>query len=354
MRVLIVRIGAMGDVLHALPAVAALRRAAPGCEIGWAVDSRWAPLLGSPAVDRLHLVPTRAWKHEPLSLATARSILDLRRELRAMEYTITVDLQGTLRSAVVGSLAGAPLFLGSAEPRERPARLLYRQLMHTPSLHVVEQAADLLAGLTEQPLSLTDAPLPRDAAAERWAEEHLAGVSGPIVFLAPTAGWGAKMWPAERFGAVARAVRDRGCTVLVNATGEHDAVARAVVVSSGDTARAVPTTLAQMIALLRRADLVIAGDTGPLHVAAALGRPVVALFGPTDPARTGPWGTHARVLRDPGSVTDHSRVAAPEAGLLRVKVQDVLRAAGEMLGMDVPESTHESATQGSRRHGQRS
>ena len=208
--------------------------------------------------------------------------------------------------------------------------------MRTPATHVVEQAADLLSGLTSAPLELASPPLPRDPVAELWVDEQLAQLAGslrPLVVLAPTAGWGAKMWPAERFGELARALHDRGCSVLVNAAGAQDRTAAQAAQASRGATRALPSTLPQLIALLRRAALVIAGDTGPLHLAAALGRPVVALFGPTDPARTGPWGTRARVLRDPASVTDHSRTSAPEAGLLRIGVADVLRAALEVLAM---------------------
>ena len=131
-----------------------------------------------------------------------------------------------------------------------------------------------------------------------------------FVFVAPTAGWGAKTWPKERYGAVAMALAEAGWATLVNAAparnGVADASAEAVVKESLGCAVAAPSTMPQMMALIRRASLVIAGDTGPLHLAAALGRPVVALYGPTDPARTGPYGTRSRVLRHATSVVDHS------------------------------------------------
>jgi len=199
---------------------------------------------------------------------------------------------------------------------------------------VVEQGCALLGEAVGVGLRPVAVDLPVDGAAEAWCDELLAGV-GRICFLAPTAGWGAKVWPAERFGAVARGLVEAGYGVVVNAVDAHDAVAAAVVRASGGVASAVASTLPQMVALVRRSSLVIAGDTGPLHLGAALGRPVVGLFGPTDPARNGPFGpmgTPARVLRHEASATDHSRVQSVEAGLMRIEVDAVLGAAMELLG----------------------
>jgi len=149
--------------------------------------------------------------------------------------------------------------------------------------------------------------------------------------MAPSAGWGAKRWPAERYGEVAKHLAEAGFGVLVNAAGADNALALRVVEASGNRASVVPASLAELIALTRRAALVIAGDTGPLHLAAALERPVVAIFGPTDPARNGPYAAPARVLRSPSSRTDHSRHAAPEQGMLEITADSVKAAAFELL-----------------------
>jgi heptosyltransferase-1 len=172
--------------------------------------------------------------------------------------------------------------------------------------------------------------LPVDAFAEETCLARLAVVpdaAAGFVLLAPGAGWGAKQWPAERYGAVAAALDRAGYCVLVNAYSMEDALANEVVKASGDRAVVFPCDMAQLIALTRRAALVIAGDTGPLHLAAALERPVVALFGPTDPARNGPYGTLARVLRHGDERRDHKRRADPEAGLLAISVDEVVEAA---------------------------
>ena len=348
-RLLIVRVGAMGDVLHALPAVAAWKRLHPESHVGWAIAPRWRALLEDsegrrPVVDAVHLVRTREWKARPVSWATARSVMDLRRELRAARYEVCVDLQGSVRSAVVGRLAGARVFAGSARPRERPARFLYDEGYAVRSRHVVTQAAELLGDALGERLVPGMAELPRDAAAMRAAEGMLGGV-GRFALMAPRAGWGAKQWPAERFGALALTLAGHGVEPLVNAVDADDAVARAVVASSGGRARAVVLTLPELIAVTRRAALVVAGDTGPLHLGAALGRPVVALFGPTDPARTGPPGTRARVHRHAASVTDHRRHGAPEGGLLQISTEAVMESALALLG-DLPGETGEAAKTG--------
>jgi heptosyltransferase-1 len=342
-RVLIVRVGAMGDVLHGMPAVAALRAAMPKAFIAWAIEPRWAPLLrvsndaeaGSvamPLVDCVHLVPAKAWSKAPLSLVTGKSIAGLRRELRDGRYDIAVDLQGTIRSSVIAKMTGAARVIGNDRPREGAARWLFSERVPTQTPHVVEQAAELLSHALGNWLVPAVAPLPIDADAEDWCDGVVPPQRERTVFLAPTAGWGAKQWPVERYGAIAQALNYRGCRVLVNAAPGGDAVADAVVAASGGTAEAVPSTLPQMIAVLRRVALVIAGDSGPLHLAAALNVPVVALFGPTDPARNGPWGTEARVLRHALSVTNHRRHAAVEAGLAQITADEVLAAALEMLG----------------------
>jgi heptosyltransferase-1 len=152
--------------------------------------------------------------------------------------------------------------------------------------------------------------------------------------IAPTAGWGAKQWPVERYGAVAAALVRAGYRVLVNAPASEHTAGRSVLEASGGAATLVPCSVGQMIALVRRAGVVIAGDTGPLHLAAALERPVVGLFGPTDPARNGPYGTQSRVLRHSSSRVDHSRHRETEAGLMQITAEEVVEAALELLGLE--------------------
>ncbi len=339
LRILIVRVGAMGDVLHGMPAVAALRATLPEAHLAWAVEPRWAPLLmgrdgGSPLVDAVHTVEAKAWSRQPWSVATLRSIRLLRQALRRERYDVALDLQGTLRSAVIARMSGARRVAGSDHPRERLARLLYTQRVALQARHVVDQAAELVSAAVRLPLLAAPVQLPLDAAAAHWCDALLGDASKPSVLLAPTAGWGAKEWPAERFGDVARVLTAHGYRVLVNASPHgDDPVADTVIACSGNTALRAACTLTQLIELVRRLSLVVAGDTGPLHLAAALGVPLVALFGPTDPQRNGPYDARATVLRHASSRTDHRRHAATEAGLRSITTEEVLDAAlGQLRG----------------------
>jgi heptosyltransferase-1 len=340
-RVLIVRLGAMGDILHALPAVAALRRAHPTWYLGWAVEPRWRTLLCGddgemPLVDRTHLVNAKEWARAPLRGETLREIAALRHALRAERYDLCIDLQGAVRSALAGRLAGAPRMIGEDQPREWVARWLFGERVVTHGVHVIEQAVEVCAAAAGEPLSPILPPLPINRDAEQWADGVVREAIGPVVLLSPGAGWGAKRWPADRYGAVAAELHAQGYMVLVNAGPNEQGIAAEVVRASGGVARAPEittpdSTLERLIALTRRVSLVIAGDTGPLHLACALGKPVVGIYGPTDPKRNGPFGVPFLVLRHPDSKRDHSRHVAPEAGLLTITPQYVVDAAKYLL-----------------------
>jgi heptosyltransferase I len=326
----------MGDILHALPAVAALRQAHPKWYLGWAVEPRWQALLRSddemPLVNRTHLVRAKNWARSPFRSQTLREVRALRQELRAERYDMCIDLQGAVRSALTGRLAAAPRMIGEDQPREWAARWLFGERVRTQGAHVIEQAVEVCAAAAGEPLAPILPPLPVSCDAELWADEVLRGADHrPVILLSPGAGWGAKRWPAERYGAVARDLQLRGCTVLVNAGPQEQAIAAEVVRASGGVAQAPEFTLERLIALTRRVCLVIAGDTGPLHLACALGKPVVGIYGPTDPSRNGPFGVPFRVLRHPESKRDHTRHVEPEAGLLTITPDEVVAAAMDLL-----------------------
>ena len=352
LRVLIVRLGAMGDILHALPAVTALRKTHPEWVLGWAVEPHWSPLLTGirqpadstatiqprgaerPVVDRVHLAGAKGWGRRPLAPSTWSDMLRLRRELRSGRYDVCLDLQGAVRSAAIGRLARAPRMIGERQPREAAAKWLFNERVATHGRHVIEQALEVAGAIAGERLAYVPPELPRDPVAEAWCDGWIStSFSGRnFVLLNPGAGWGAKRWPAERYGAVAAALHGMGYDVAVNAGPGETALAAEVVAASGGTAIAVSPTLAELIALTRRTSLVVAGDTGPLHLANALGRPVVGIFGPTDPERNGPFGSKFRVLRHPESRRDHSRRHEPEVGLLTIPVDAVIEAAVDLLG----------------------
>jgi heptosyltransferase-1 len=343
-RLLVVRLGAMGDILHALPAVTALRLAHPNWVIDWVVEPRWSALLAAPGasergpsmplVDHLHLAPTRDWRRHPLRSETLQAIRTLRSRLRAGSYDAVIDLQGAIRSAVLGRMAGARRLIGESEPRERAARWLFTDRVVTSGAHVIEQDIELASQIAGDELAHLPPLLPVDRTAEIWCDQLLASTGArPVALIIPGAGWGAKRWPPERYAAVAEGLAQRGLHVVVNAGPGEEPLAAAIASGSAVTLTA---TLPQLIALTRRIALCIGGDTGPLHLASALGRPVVGIYGPTDPSRNGPYGTRARVLRSPGSRRDHSRRSAPDPGLLTIAPDDVLRAADELLGDELP------------------
>jgi len=354
---LVVRVGAMGDILHALPAVTALRLAHPNWEIGWVVEPRWRGLLaapeaesrgaGMPVADRLHLAPTREWSSQPLHPKTAASIGSLRKDLVVAGYDAVLDLQGSIRSATIARMCKIRRVIGEAEPRERPARWLFTERIATHGAHIIEQDIELASAVAGDALAFTQAQLPVDPAAEAWCDNFLAS-SGtrPVALINPGAGWGAKRWPVERYAKVARGLMERGFRILVNAGPTEEPMADVIVKETSGAAIPLATSLDQLIAISRRIALCIAGDTGPLHLACALGRPVVGIYGPTDPSRNGPYGTQYRVLRNPESKRDHTRREEPEAGLLSITPEDVLQAAAELVAAeplkpeeeDVPEA----------------
>ncbi|MGB0121909.1 MAG: glycosyltransferase family 9 protein [Silvibacterium sp.] len=337
LRVLVMRLSAMGDILHALPAATALREAHPEWWIGWAVEPQWKALLvaedalvrgpAMPLVDRVHVVPARQWARSPLSAKTFRDVRRVRRELREEKYDICIDLQGAVRSAVIARWACAKRLIGEDIPRERVARWFFTERMKTRGVHVIEQAIEVMNAVAGDALPVRLPLLPVDAEAERKAD----AMSEPFVVINPGAGWGAKRWPVERYAAVATRLRDAGYGVVVNAGPGEESLAGEVAALSDGAAVALRSSIAELIAVTRRASLVIAGDTGPLHLACALGKPAVGIFGPTDPARNGPFGGRFRVLRHPESRRDHTRHAAPEAGLLTITPDTVMDAAMELL-----------------------
>ena len=171
------------------------------------------------------------------------------------------------------------------------------------------------------------------SAAERWCDHVFRSQdTRRIVLLAPTAGWGAKAVAGSRsLRPLPIACGRAGLRVLVNKAGPNDTLGEKLLQAADGLAEPADCTVSQLIAMLRRVSLVIAGDTGPLHLAAALNKPTVALFGPTDPARNGPFGGPSRVLRSASSITDHRRHAQTEAGLASISTAEVLAAAEDLL-----------------------
>jgi heptosyltransferase-1 len=342
-RILIVRLGAMGDVLHGLPAAAALRRTLPAARIDWLIESRWAELLCAPGeartaprsplkplVDTVYEVDTRALRSGS-TWAWKQAAGTLRR-LRGVKYDAALDFQGSMKSALIAALSGAGETAGFARTREAPAAMLYDRRIAATARHVVEQNLELAAAATGSNLAPAPAELPNDRGADGWCELELRKRGRyDYVLLSPGVGWGAKRWPAERYGQVAKRLAAEGLACFVNAAPGEELLAREVEAASAGHAARIHSTLGLLIALTRRAKLVIGGDTGPTHLAAALGIPVVAIFGPTDPERNGPYGTRSLVLRSEQSRISYSHAAATDPGLLNITAEQVVEAAIKVL-----------------------
>ena len=345
-RLLIVRLSSMGDIIHTLPAATALRRAFPDASFGWVVEERWAELLCTlpeprsgprsprrPLVDRVHTVNTKMWRGSLLSIQTWEQIAAGLSDLRAQRYEVAVDFQGAVRSAVLARWSGAPVIYGAAQPRENVASMFYTRQVIVRGSHIVEQNLSLAEAVAHRPLLMPKIEFPCDPAVAKKCEDQLQPISD-FALLNPGAGWGAKQWPAERYGQVARRLAEEGVRSLINFGPGEEALMRAVESASEGAAQGIACSLTELIALTRRACLFIGGDTGPMHLAAAFGVPVVAIFGPTNPARNGPFGTKSIVLRNPASSTTHSRRAQPDAGLLEISADEVVAAARKLLRSD--------------------
>ena len=335
----------MGDVIHTLPAVHALRETFPAATIGWIIEERWAELLCAPGtprrgprsaerplVDWVHTVSLAGWGKSFFSWPTLQRVATLWNDVRDTQYDLAVDLQGAIRSAVIAHWSGARVVCGAANPRETPASLWYTRPVITNGAHVIEQYLSVARALADKKMIAPPVQFPRHAESEGRVRQLLEQHSmSEFAILNPGAGWGAKRWPAGRYGEVARNLAEHGVRSILNyGPGEKNLVREAEAASAG-AAVAMETSISELIALTRRARLFVGGDTGPLHLAAALGVPVVGIFGPTDPARNGPFHTRSIVLRNPASSTSHSRRSAPDEGMLEIVSQAVTTAARELL-----------------------
>lgn len=345
--ILIVRLGAMGDVLHAMPAVAALRKACPEARIGWAIEHRWSELLVSqgasearagdrPLVDAVHRVDTRAWRKNLLSVRTWREIGRAAGVVRAEKYRVAIDVQGAVKSSLVARLSGAAEVFGFAHPRESVAKLWYTSQVSATAAHVIDQNLQLASAVVRNPLAAETFDLPHSAESESWCEQFTKENNlNRFALLNPGSGWGAKCWPSQRYAEVAKRLHAVGMKSLINFGPGEEELARLVADASAGAALAVSCTLAQLIAVTRRAALFVGGDTGPMHLAAALKVPTIALFGPTDPARNGPYWQPSVVLRNEQSITSYKHVAQPDPGLNAIDVEAVLNAATQLLGVPI-------------------
>jgi heptosyltransferase I len=298
-RILVVRLGAMGDIVHTLPAVATLRRSFPEASITWMIEPRWRPLIeGNAAID------------DVAEFDRAGGLAGMWRSARALHgerFDLGIDFQGLIKSAVALRVTGASARWGRKDARESPARWFYTDAASTNAAdHIVEQHLALAqaAGASARTLEF---PLPRGE-----AEGQLP--PGRFVLASPLAGWLSKQWPLENYGKLALPLMNEcGVPLILNVPPGSEAEMMARVPG----VQVHTSGLAGLIHATRRAAAVIGVDSGPLHLAAALSKPGVAIFGPTDPARNGPFGGSLSVLRAPGAQTCYRRDAPDYAESMR-------------------------------------
>jgi heptosyltransferase-1 len=336
-RVLIIRLGALGDVVHAIPVAAALRRAFPSLRIDWLVSEKHREILDLvPVVDRRLVIHDRGE-------SKGRSLSATIRELRQAHYDVALDLQGLLKSALLARSSNAPRVIGFSARylRERFARLFYTETYNpggsgmydtNDRTHVVQTNLGLLRplGLTvhrlEFPIDPVDSPIARDVA-ERAA--------GRFALLNPGATWPNKRWPASRFGTLARALCERHhlTSIVLWGPGEETLARQAAAESNGSAWPAPPTSIADLVALARGATVMVSGDTGPAHIAAAVGTPLVSIHGPTRPDRNGPWAADDVVVtRDTVCKCHHlRRCRADRMCLMDIETDEVAAAVARRL-----------------------
>jgi heptosyltransferase-1 len=311
-RILVIRLGAMGDVVAALPAVASLKHSIAHSKITWIIEPKWAALLdGNPYVDQVMLLDRR----------TLSGMRRAWRDLRGARFDMAVDFQGLIKSALVATIAHPERIFGfsAAYAREAPASWFYSTKVPIRSYHAVERNLDLAAAAGASNI-LRTFPLPPGEPEGRLPD-------GEYVLASPLAGWGAKQWPLEYYSKLAEKLRrECGLPLVLNA-------AESIRV---DGCEAHVSGLPGLIHATRRAAAVIGLDSGPMHMAAALGKPGVAIYGPTDPARHGPYGSSMAVLRSPSAKTTYRRTAEPDTSMREItpaqvfeKLEPILSAANK-------------------------
>jgi len=322
-RFLVIRLGSLGDIVHTFPAVSGLRNSFPNAEIIWLAHPKWEFVVKSSGLaSEVWTVDTRNW-------SSVRNLLD---RIRRHRFKTAIDYQGLWKSAAIPFLARIPRRIGfsSETVREVGVPLLYTDRVRVTLVeHIADQNGELSvrAGASAASGSVT-LKVPGEDEKILRARIETEGIIDDYIVLSPGGGWRSKCWPAERYGLLAAKIFEEfsiRCVINVG-PGEEDLAA--TVIRSAGVAQPLPFSgsLGQLIALLKNASVVVAGDTGPLHLADVLGAKVIAIFGPTDPQRNGPYHKSGIVLRWDGATTTYKRSFGPDESLSHITVSEVLTA----------------------------
>ena len=327
--ILIIKPSSIGDVVHTLPIWNLLRTHYPAAKISWLIAPACVGMVeGLPGINLLRFDRKR-WGSAWRSLAAARDLAAFHRLLRRQKFDLVIDVQGLFRSAWFAYQTKAPVRVGFAGAREM-AWLFYthRVDIDTSEQHAIERYRALLSAIG-CPTGPIEFPFP-DTDADRLAAEEMAGTGGNYAVLCPGSNWITKRWPAERFAELVAPLRERfGLrSIIAGGPGDRELAARI----PGALDLCGKTSLMQLVALMRGAKLAITNDSGPMHIASALNRPLVALFGPTNPVRTGPYGRPDCVVRaNLDCLPCYSRTCAHRRCLEELPVEAVLEAAQRQL-----------------------
>jgi len=326
-RFLVVRLGSLGDIVHTFPAVAGLRNSFPRAEIIWLTHPRWVNLVASSGL------ASEIWPVDSRNLASARQVIA---KIRAQRWDAAIDYQGLWKSALLPFLAGIPRRIGfsSETIREFGVPILYTDRVHARASHIADQNGELsLRAGAQSSVGQVKLQLSETVRQRVCADLAAAGINRYIV-LSPGGGWRSKCWPAERFGELCHKIREElNVRCVINYGPGEESLAAAVKSASGDADPLLyDGELGQLMALLQGAKCIVGGDTGPLHLSIALGTKAVAIFGPTNPARNGPYPPQPFVLRDPAASTTHKRETETNPSLLKISVAQVFDAVKRHLG----------------------
>lgn len=294
-RVLIVKPSSLGDVVHSLPFLNSLRTCFPDASIDWVIARGLDGLLdGHPMLDSLIVIDKDRWRRISEAAGTMHELRDLFRTLRARRYDLVIDLQGLLRSGLMTWATRAPVRVGFSEAREGSRYFYTHTVRGGREVHAVDRYLKIAAALGCD-TGTVGFPLPSSAGVTEQVKELRIKLKDYIV-LVPGARWDTKIWPAERFGALASLLPLK--SVVIGGSGDRKRAAEIVRLSGGRACSvAGETSLPELVEVMRTARCVVTNDSGPMHIAAALDVPVVAIFGPTSPGRTGPYGRRHVVLK---------------------------------------------------------
>lgn len=331
MRILIIKTSSLGDVVHALPVLDYLRQVSPGSEIDWVVEESFLPVLEhNPNIARIHIVRTKKWRNAPFSAETRHDLSVLYAALRERTYDLVFDIQGNLKSGLIAWLSGADTRIGFSRDvlqekansffttRKIPFRAIDRNVTDR-YLRVV--SVPFGRDYREMEISSTIESSPEDEAA---ADTFMAGLPDGLVFVFQVGTtWTTKLWHPEGWTGLARRITARypGATILINwGSQDEKALAEQIVSEVGDSVQLLPwLRIRELVPVLRRADLVIGGDTGPVYLAAAVGTPTVSYYRATSASSYAPRGAMHRAVQ--------ARMSCAGCGLTSCEKDVVCRAS---------------------------